>query len=261
MLEQIINRQGVFASYTNDQLIKALQGYIDMKVSEGGAGGLTLEDLDTFAELQAIVADATILRQSAIDTFDELQALVADAVLLKQSNLDTFAELQALVADATILKQGDNISALTNNSGFISQLSSDSTPTLGGNLRLSTYGITKSFTTGEVIASRDIVCINTGLTDGKIYKADANVAGLSKGFLGIATGAAGIDANLQVLSFGTIEGMSGLTTGSIYYLSTTPGVITTTPPSSTGDIVRVVGYALSATVLWFSPSPNFIEIT
>ena len=42
---------------------------------------------------------------------------------------------------------------------------------------------------------------------------------------------------------------SGLTSGSIYYLSTTPGAITTTPPNGSGNIVQEVGVAISTTTL------------
>ncbi len=57
-----------------------------------------------------------------------------------------------------------------------------------------------------------------------------------------------------------IEGTEGK--GSILYLSTTSGVATVTAPSNSGDIVRVIGYALDTDndQMYFNPSMDWIEI-
>jgi adhesin HecA-like repeat protein len=44
-------------------------------------------------------------------------------------------------------------------------------------------------------------------------------------------------------------GSGGLTPGSVYYLSTTEGGLTTTAPTEAGDVVAPIGKALTATVL------------
>jgi len=51
------------------------------------------------------------------------------------------------------------------------------------------------------------------------------------------------------------------TVGSILYLSPSAGLITATQPNSGGDIVRVVGYAISADLIYFNPSQDWIEIS
>ena len=53
--------------------------------------------------------------------------------------------------------------------------------------------------------------------------------------------------------------VTGLTVGADYYLHTTPGAVTTTPPSSAGNIVQYIGRATSATNLPFTPCDT-IEI-
>jgi hypothetical protein len=53
---------------------------------------------------------------------------------------------------------------------------------------------------------------------------------------------------------------TGLTASSVYFASTTAGDFTTTAPSAAGDIVRIIGYALSTTVLYFDPDKTFVEI-
>lgn len=50
-----------------------------------------------------------------------------------------------------------------------------------------------------------------------------------------------------------IPGLSGLTPGATYYLDTTGGAITDTPPSASGNLVQEVGLAVSATELLFNP--------
>lgn len=51
----------------------------------------------------------------------------------------------------------------------------------------------------------------------------------------------------------TITGLSGLTPGARYYLSTTPGTLTATPLTGTGNVDQLVGVADSATTLIFEP--------
>ena len=53
---------------------------------DGGAGGLATEDLDTYAEINAIVADVTLTHNGLIDTFAELDAIVADKALLNKAD-------------------------------------------------------------------------------------------------------------------------------------------------------------------------------
>lgn len=101
----------------------------------------------------------------------------------------------------------------------------------------------------ENIAAGDLV--NLWLSGGnlRVRKADATSAGKeADGFCqsAIASGASGV-----VTFDGSISGLSGLTVGSAYYLSTTPGAVTTTPPSTSGNVVQAIGKASSATTLVF----------
>jgi hypothetical protein len=48
--------------------------------------------------------------------------------------------------------------------------------------------------------------------------------------------------------------VSGLTPGTTYFLDTTPGGVTTTPPASAGNLIQKVGFAKSATALMFDPT-------
>jgi hypothetical protein len=50
------------------------------------------------------------------------------------------------------------------------------------------------------------------------------------------------------------------TPGAQLYVSTTVGEITQTAPSASGDFVQVVGYALTADIILFDPSPDYVEL-
>lgn len=50
-----------------------------------------------------------------------------------------------------------------------------------------------------------------------------------------------------------LTGLTGLTIGADYYLSETAGAITSTPPSTVGNLVQYIGKALSATTLLYDP--------
>ena len=53
---------------------------------------------------------------------------------------------------------------------------------------------------------------------------------------------------------GEFTGLTGLVAGSSYYLSTVAGELTTTPPSTSGNVVQYIGRATSATSLFVSPA-------
>ena len=116
--------------------------------------------------------------------------------------------------------------------------------------------------TGSEIAIRQ-VCYISGDQSGvpQTTKAQADAETNAKGMLvmtmaAIANGAAG---NCRVL--GKISGFSGLTPGAIQYLSDdTAGSIEETATTTSTEIVRIVGYALSATVVYFHPDVSYIEV-
>jgi hypothetical protein len=50
------------------------------------------------------------------------------------------------------------------------------------------------------------------------------------------------------------------TAGSILYLDVTAGNISSAQPAGSGDIVRVIGYAINADLIYFNPSQEWIEL-
>lgn len=106
---------------------------------------------------------------------------------------------------------------------------------------------TAAITASEALAAGDLVNIwnSTGF---KVRKADATTPG--KEAHGFVLAAVSNGATATVYFEGSNTQKSGLSPGP-YFLSTTAGAITQTPPSTAGQIVQEIGYATSATVLNF----------
>ena len=60
----------------------------------------------------------------------------------------------------------------------------------------------------------------------------------------------------------SLANYSGLTTGSILYLSTTNGLFQTTSPTNSNEIVRIIGYCVdsSSGSIYFNPDNTWVEI-
>ena len=92
--------------------------------------------------------------------------------------------------------------------------------------------------------------------------ADADATGTAGGvMLAIALGTDPDADGMLLRGMFTLDHDPG-TIGDELYVSTTAGDITSTAPSGTGDVVRVVGYCLDSTngQIWFNPSNDFIVL-
>jgi len=110
-----------------------------------------------------------------------------------------------------------------------------------------------------VIASEDIdfgAVVHLHPDAGVLKVRNANATDDSRPVRGYASNAAILTGNMgEVTLFNGLHPFfTGLTLGADYYLSTTDGLLTTTAPSSPGNLVQYVGFALSATDLYFCPS-------
>ena len=111
-------------------------------------------------------------------------------------------------------------------------------------------------TAAEDLADFEVAYINGS---GTLNLADASAEATAKGALRLVNEAIANAASGEVLLPNTLKVTSGLTAGAVYYLSETAGAITVTPPSAPGTIVRVVGYAESATIFHFFPDNTYVE--
>lgn len=103
---------------------------------------------------------------------------------------------------------------------------------------------TSTIAATENLAAGDFVNIYNS-SGAKVRKADASTAG--KHAHGFVLAAVTSGNNATVYHEGTNNQVTGATAGDVYLSASTPGGFTSTPPSSTGNVVQRLGVAVSAT--------------
>ncbi len=104
---------------------------------------------------------------------------------------------------------------------------------------------TQVITTSEAVAAGDFVNIWNS-TGAKARKADATVSGKEAHGFVLVGAASGAEATVHFE--GTNTAVTGQTPG-LAYLSTTAGTASNAPPTGTGNVVQVLGFATSATTI------------
>lgn len=115
---------------------------------------------------------------------------------------------------------------------------------------------TDSVVSSENLAAGDFVNLwnSTGL---KVRKADATVAGKEAYGFVLASVTAPAAATVYRISQSNTQKV-GMTVGAKQFLSTTPGLTTETAPAAAGNVVQMLGIAVSATVMNFSPNDPIV---
>lgn len=100
-------------------------------------------------------------------------------------------------------------------------------------------------TASEAVSSGDYIYVQPS---GEIAKADATSQ--AKKAIGFAIEAGASGAQVKIQFDDSNANLSGLTPGTVYYLSaTTAGAVTDTAPTDAGHIVQSIGTALDATTI------------
>lgn len=207
------------------------------------------------------MADLKITELNELTTPDasDVVAIVDDPAGSPETKKITYANMESnLSITASQISDFDtevsNNSSVTTNTAKtgvtteISNIVEDTTPQLGGDLDWNSNGFKLvSQTVGG--SNGDAVYLSSSTT---WSQADATAEATSSDALGIRVSAT------EVLTLGVYT-TSGLTAGSIYYVSETTGAITATAPSTSTSIVRVIGYALSTTELFVNPDQTWVE--
>lgn len=126
-------------------------------------------------------------------------------------------------------------------------------------------GITCTGTAGATLAVGDLIYLDATATEWLL--ADADAASTSGDVpLGICILAAGDGEATNILLQGTIRSAAfpaSIALGAPVYVSTTAGDITATQPSGTDDVIRRVGWAITAepNTIYFNPENSYITHT
>ena len=118
---------------------------------------------------------------------------------------------------------------------------------------------TNTFNAGYTAVAMDLVYMGAA---SKWLETDADATSTSISMLAIAL-EAGTNANpLKVATAGSYvrDDTWAWTPGAQLFVSTTLGAITATAPSASGDVVRVVGFAVTADVIYFNPSSDYMTV-
>lgn len=127
---------------------------------------------------------------------------------------------------------------------------------LGGYLDLNDKGMVARFTASTNLSGGDVTRLNSS---GEMALADATSAATCSTLVAMAIGeiTAGQQGKFLLRGFYDI-GTFG--TGDVVYVATTPGEITDFKPVASGNIVRVLGYAISPSQIFFDPDKTWIEL-
>jgi hypothetical protein len=184
----------------------------------------------------------------------------------------------------TLLSINDRVSLVDSNSGNVHLLTLNANQTSGDtSLSVDAFSIENEIAPGALISidfknliqqyqNRNIIYFGTSetLTKGTLYtyksdntwtQADASAVGTANGLLGIALGT-GVTDGILLKGIVTLNHDPG-TIADVLYLSPTAGQITSTIPTSGGEIVRIMGYCLNSSsgLIWFNPDNIWVELS
>ena len=118
---------------------------------------------------------------------------------------------------------------------------------------------TNTFASGYSSTAMDLVYLGSG---GKWLEADSDATGTSINLLGIALEAKTDTQAMNVALPGSFvrDDSWNWTPGVPLYVSGTLGAITATKPTGSGDVVRTVGFAVHADMIYFNPSSDYVTL-
>lgn len=153
--------------------------------------------------------------------------------------------------NSTYYKSGDSPTFANidlSDSGFISL---DTAPASDHNAT----GTKVVATAGEALVFGDMCYLKS---DGKYWKADADaIATMPVMVMSLATISANATGNFLHQGY-VRDDTYNWTIGGLVYASVTAGAIAQTIPTGADDVVQIVGYAVTADIIYFNPQYNFV---
>ncbi len=246
--------------------ITGTKAQFDTAVTDGNF--LYVGDITQYTDEMAQDAVGGIMTDSAEIDFtynDATPSITASIVAgsIDETKLDTSVNASLDLADSAV--QAASTNTLTNKTLTTPVING---ATLNGDIQVDatpnsddTWNgkSTNTFNAGATVAQFDCVYLSSSST---WLLTDADAIGTAGNVLVMMAGAAGTNGNpLRVIEPGSWvrNDAWNWTVGGVLYLDTaTPGGMTQTAPSGEDDVVKIVGHAVSADVIYFNPSVNWI---
>jgi hypothetical protein len=220
-----------------------------ISLKHSNAADLTLSAVKADADIASAISlkhsNAADLTLSAVKADTD----IASAISLKHSNAADLT-LSAVKADTDIA----SAISLKHSRNSDTDLIID---TLGTDLTGIGHKVSKM--SGEIFAFGDVGYLKS---DGKVWKAKGDAVGTTKGLALFALQPMTADFNGQWLTIGKArnDGWNWTPGAELYMSDATAGLITDVRPTTVGNFVRIVGYALDADNIIFQPDGTYIEI-
>ena len=204
--------------------------------------------------------------------FNNGGAFGGDAGLTYNSSTDSLTTVNLTASGHTILGSGVTNSDITVN-GFLENSSSAGARSY--RLFIESQNLNQSENYGEYLYNLSVTgAIGKGIlgyinSSSKIDILTASVTGSGiESLLGFIAGNNAVDGFLTRgycrpgdLALSSSTGTGSLDVGTqVYADPTTPGGFTTVKPTTAGHCVRVVGHSVTSNIIFFNPSPDFIEL-
>jgi len=223
------------------------------KVTDGTLVATDISDFDTGVSNNTDVVANTAKITNATHTGDVTgdTALTIGVNKVNDTHIDWGTGTNQVSADDIPDGSTNAIITITQETAFTAKMDNlvdDIAPSLGGDLDYNSNGLKLTSQTAGGSNGNAVYLSGSNTWS----QADSSVEATCKGQLGIRISAT------EVLTHGVYT-TTGLTVGSVYYVSETAGAITTIAPSTSLSIVRPIGYALSTTELYIDPDKSWVE--
>lgn len=218
----------------------------------------------TQAEVLAVIGDSSATAKGVVELATDAETVTGTDTVRATTPANITAKMAAPGTIGGTTPAAATFTTLTVNTSLVFaenvSLALDSALSADGKYT----GITRAGTAGATLAFGDLVYL--AAADSRWELADADAASTSGDvILGMCVLAAAADADpTTILLFGNIRAdtaFPALTIGAPAYVGTTAGDIQTAQPSGTDDVIRRVGFALTADELLFNPSNDYVTHT